>query len=187
MHRAGVWPGHELSAEGAVRGFSLGTDFSDRVATDTVAGGIYKRTLVRPNAPLLMGRSSLVWRVPLEARERILNREFIDIFSLRTFAKKGTDITVPSKEVAKHKWKRKVKPEESIDKWLEPFAVLSTVIMEKFPEQGPALCKYNLVIYEEYTRNGGTGWLNYDREFRQKIEQAPEMSWDCREIELWVQ
>ncbi|KAJ1137963.1 hypothetical protein NDU88_004356 [Pleurodeles waltl] len=65
--------------------------------------------------------------------------------------------------------------------------MLSTVIMEKFPEQGPALCKYNRVIYEEYTRNGGTGWLNYDREFRQKMEQAPEMAWDCCEIELWVQ
>ncbi|KAJ1163103.1 hypothetical protein NDU88_003566 [Pleurodeles waltl] len=64
--------------------------------------------------------------------------------------------------------------------------MLSTVIMERFPEQGPALWKYNRVIYEEYTRNGGTGWLNYDREFRQKMEQAPEMAWDCREIELWV-
>ncbi|KAJ1131442.1 hypothetical protein NDU88_009779 [Pleurodeles waltl] len=69
----------------------------------------------------------------------------------------GADITVPSKEVKKHKWKRKVKPDESIDNWLEAVAMLSTVIMEKFPEQGPALCKYNRVIYEEYTRNGGTG------------------------------
>ncbi|KAJ1162687.1 hypothetical protein NDU88_003154 [Pleurodeles waltl] len=65
--------------------------------------------------------------------------------------------------------------------------MLSTVIMEKFPEQGPALCKYNRVIHEEYSRNGGTGWLNYDREFRQKMEEAPEMAWDCRKIELWVQ
>ncbi|KAJ1155869.1 hypothetical protein NDU88_008594 [Pleurodeles waltl] len=102
-------------------------------------------------------------------------------------AEEGADITVPNKEVEKHKWKRKVKPEESIDNWLEAFAMLSTVIMEKFPEQGPALCKYNRVIYEEYTRNGGTGWLNYDRELRPKMEQAPEMAWDCSEIELWVQ
>ncbi|KAJ1169725.1 hypothetical protein NDU88_001616 [Pleurodeles waltl] len=98
----------------------------------------------------------------------------------------GADITVPSKEVAKQKWKRKVKPEESIDNWLEAFAMLSTMIMETFREQGPDLCKYNWVIYEEYTRNGGTGWLNYDREFRQKMEQTPEMAWDCCEIELWV-
>ncbi|KAJ1174543.1 hypothetical protein NDU88_006364 [Pleurodeles waltl] len=94
---------------------------------------------------------------------------------------------VPSKEVEKHKWKRKVKPEESIDNWLEAFAMLSTVIMETFPEQGPALCKNNRVIYEEYTRNGGTRWLNYNREYRQKMEQAPKMARDCREIELWVQ
>ncbi|KAJ1202081.1 hypothetical protein NDU88_005884 [Pleurodeles waltl] len=96
-------------------------------------------------------------------------------------------ITVPSKEVEKHKWKKKVKPEESIDNWLEAFVMLSTVIMEKFLEHGLALCKYNRVIYEENTRIGGTGWLNYDQEFRQKMEQAPEMAWDCREIELWVQ
>ncbi|KAJ1184701.1 hypothetical protein NDU88_001504 [Pleurodeles waltl] len=104
------------------------------------------------------------------------NMEFIDIFLLLTFAKEGADITVPSKEVEKQKWKRKVKPKESIDNWLEAFAMLSTVIMEKFPEQGPALCKYSRVIYEEYTRNGGTGRLNYNREFRQKMEQAPEMA-----------
>ncbi|KAJ1109238.1 hypothetical protein NDU88_006601 [Pleurodeles waltl] len=156
-------------------------------ASDTLPGTNDKGTVVRPDPPLLSGRSSLAWRVPLEARERIMNREFIDIFSLLTFAKEGADITVPSKEVEKHKWKRKVKPEESMDNWLEAFAMLSTVIMEKFPEQGPALCKYNRVIYEEYTRNGGTGWLCYDREFRQKMEQAPEMACDCCEIELWVQ
>ncbi|KAJ1123130.1 hypothetical protein NDU88_001603 [Pleurodeles waltl] len=156
-------------------------------SSDTLACAYDKGTVVRPDPPLLSGRSSLAWRVPLEARERIWNREFIDIFSLLTFAKEGADITVPSKEVEKHKWKRKVKPEESMDNWLEAFAMLSTVIMEKFPEQGPALCKYNRVIYEEYTRNGGTGWLCYDREFRQKMEQAPEMACDCREIELWVQ
>ncbi|KAJ1089006.1 hypothetical protein NDU88_002160 [Pleurodeles waltl] len=166
---------------------ALGAGVADGVSLHTAAGGSDRANSVRPDPPLLSGRSSLAWRVPLEARERIWKREFIDIFSLLTFAKEGTDITVPSKEVDKHKWKRKVKPEESIDNWLEAFAMLSTVIMEKFPEQGPALCKYNRVIYEEYTRNGGTGWLNYDREFRQKMEQAPEMAWDCREIELWVQ
>ncbi|KAJ1147023.1 hypothetical protein NDU88_013274 [Pleurodeles waltl] len=166
---------------------ALGAGVADGVSLHTAAGGSDRANSVRPDPPLLSGRSSLAWRVPLEARERIWKREFIDIFSLLTFAKEGADITVPSKEVDKHKWKRKVKPEESIDNWLEAFAMLSTVIMEKFPEQGPALCKYNRVIYEEYTRNGGTGWLNYDREFRQKMEQAPEMAWDCREIELWVQ
>ncbi|KAJ1081780.1 hypothetical protein NDU88_001955 [Pleurodeles waltl] len=152
-----------------------GAEGSVGPATDALAGVSEKRVVVRPDPPLLSGRSSLAWRVPLEARARIWNREFINIFSLLTFAKEGTDITVPTKEVEKHKWKRKVKPEESIDNWLEAFAMLSTVIMEKFPEQGPALCKYNRVIYEEYTRNGGTGWLNYDREFRQKMEQAPEI------------
>ncbi|KAJ1178687.1 hypothetical protein NDU88_003929 [Pleurodeles waltl] len=104
---------------------SPGTEVSDRVAIDTVAGGSDKRTLVRPDVPLLKGRSSLVWRVPLETRERIWNREFIYIFSLLTFAKEGAYITVPSKEVEKHKWKRKVKPEESADNWLEAFAVHS--------------------------------------------------------------
>ncbi|KAJ1160126.1 hypothetical protein NDU88_000628 [Pleurodeles waltl] len=164
-----------------------GAEASARPAADTIAGANEGKVAVRPNPPLLSGRSSLAWRVSLEVRERIWNREFIDILSLLIFAKEGADITVPSKEVEKHKWKRTVKPEESIDNWLEAFAMLSTVIMEKFPEQGPALCKYNRVIYEEYTRNGGTRWLNYDREFRQKMEQTPEMAWDCREIELWMQ
>ncbi|KAJ1088860.1 hypothetical protein NDU88_002014 [Pleurodeles waltl] len=164
-----------------------GAEVSVRPASDTIAGANEGKVVVRPDLPLLSGRSSLAWRVTLEAMERIWNREFIDIFSLLTFAKEGADKKVPSKEAEKHKWNRKVKPEESIDNWLKAFAMLSTMIMEKFPEQAPALCKYNRVICEEYTRNGGSGWLNYDREFRQKMEQTPEMAWDCREIELWVQ
>ncbi|KAJ1114626.1 hypothetical protein NDU88_002861 [Pleurodeles waltl] len=144
-----------LTVQGEVS--TLGAEVAAREAPNTPVGGSDKATVVRPDPPLLSGRSSLAWRVPLEARERIWKREFIDIFSLLTFAKEGADITVPSKEVEKHKWKRKVKPEESIDNWLEAFVMLSTVIMEKFPEQGPALCKYNRVIYEEYTRNGAQG------------------------------
>ncbi|KAJ1214053.1 hypothetical protein NDU88_001681 [Pleurodeles waltl] len=109
----------EASARGAEVSGTL-------VAPDAQAGGSDKATIVRPDPPLLSRRSSLAWRVPLEARERIWKREFIDIFSLLTFAKEGADITVPSKEVEKHKWKRKVKPEESMDNWLEAFAMLSS-------------------------------------------------------------
>ncbi|KAJ1149709.1 hypothetical protein NDU88_002514 [Pleurodeles waltl] len=76
---------------------ALGAEVADRVPSDTPAGGNDKATSVRPDPPLLSGRSSLAWRVPLEARERIWKREFIDIFSLLTFAKEGADITVPSK------------------------------------------------------------------------------------------
>ncbi|KAJ1202622.1 hypothetical protein NDU88_006419 [Pleurodeles waltl] len=101
--------------------------------------------------------------------------------------KEGADITVPSKEVDKHKGKRKVKPEETIDNWLVEFAMLSPVIMEKYPEQGLALCKYDQVNNEEYKCNRSTCWLNYDREFRQKMDQAPAMSWDSRKIKRWVQ
>ncbi|KAJ1195691.1 hypothetical protein NDU88_004959 [Pleurodeles waltl] len=100
-----------------------GSEIQVGPSADTLAGASDKGTVVRPDPPLLSGRSSLAWRVPLEARERIWNREFIDIFSLFTFAKEGADITVPSKEVEKHKCKRKVKPEESKDNWLEAFAM----------------------------------------------------------------
>ncbi|KAJ1149044.1 hypothetical protein NDU88_001864 [Pleurodeles waltl] len=123
---------------------SLVPEDSGMGATDIVSGRSEKEALVRPDSTLPTGKSSLAWRVPLEARERIWNREFINIFLLLIFAKEGTVITVSSKEVDKHKWK--VKPQETIDNWLEAFVVLSTVIMKKFPEQGPALCKYNLVI-----------------------------------------
>ncbi|KAJ1172066.1 hypothetical protein NDU88_003918 [Pleurodeles waltl] len=131
-----VW-GRDSNSPPTVQGeaSALGAEVAARVAPETPAGGSDKATVVRPDPPLLSGRSSLAWRVPLEARERIWKREFIDIFSLLTFAMEGADITVHSKEVEKHKWKRKVKPEEPIDNWLEAFAMLSTVIMEKFPEQ----------------------------------------------------
>ncbi|KAJ1113398.1 hypothetical protein NDU88_001644 [Pleurodeles waltl] len=47
-----------------------GSEVLDKVATDTLAGGNNRKTVVRPDPPLLSGRSSLAGRVPLEARER---------------------------------------------------------------------------------------------------------------------
>ncbi|KAJ1118742.1 hypothetical protein NDU88_006929 [Pleurodeles waltl] len=81
----------------AGRDFHAWAEVADTVALDTIAGGSDKMTVIRPDPPLLSGRLSLAWRVPLEARERIRKREFIDIFSLLTFAKEGADITVPSR------------------------------------------------------------------------------------------
>mgnify|MGYP002805143630 CR=1 FL=1 len=47
----------------------------------------------RTPTPILAAKSSLAWRIPLAAKERIWKGEFIDIFSLLMYSKDCTDTT----------------------------------------------------------------------------------------------
>ncbi|KAJ1152223.1 hypothetical protein NDU88_005000 [Pleurodeles waltl] len=79
--------------------------------------------------------------------------------------------------------RKRVTPEENIMNWLDAFALLAAIFLERYPEQGPALIRYNQAIQERFRRFGGMGWLQHDLAFRQRMEVTPGMSWDQREAE----
>lgn len=137
-------------------------------------------------APLLSGRCSLSWQVPQACKEAIWRHEVIDIFSLLMLGQDGLDARKAGLKEDDKKVKFQAWPEKNIENWLEAFSILSSVIIEKQPEAGQGLLQNGRLIHTEALKWGGNGWLNYDREFRKKMSLCPEMSWDQKEVQLWL-
>ena len=123
----------------------------------------------------------------MAAKEGIWRREFIDILTLLMHGKEGLDTRRMGAKDDDKKVRYQAWPEKTIGNWLEAFSILSAVIMEKYPEQGQALFQYSRTIHNEATRVGGIGWFLYDREFRKKMALCPELGWDQKEVQLWME
>lgn len=70
--------------------------------------------------------------------------------------------------------------------WLQAFAILASVIGEKAPDQCSALFCYLDAIGEAHRVYGGTAWLRYDEQFRQRKAVRPSIRWDHKDISLWM-
>lgn len=70
--------------------------------------------------------------------------------------------------------------------WLQAFAILASVIGERAPENCSALFCYMDSIGEAYRVYGGTAWLRYDEQFRQRKAVRPSIRWDHKDISLWM-
>lgn len=59
--------------------------------------------------------------------------------------------------------------------WLQAFAIMASVIGEKNPEHCSALFCYLDAAGEAYRVYGGTAWLQYDEQFRQRRAIRPSL------------
>lgn len=133
--------------------------------------------------PLVSRHYLQALQLPLAAKEAIWQRVFVNIFTLLMH---GVDTrkmgSKEDKKIKYHAW-----PDETIENWLEAFSILSLVVMEKHPEQGPCLLQYSHTIHNEAIKWGGMGWYNYDKGYRRKMAMCPELGWDQKDIQLWVE
>lgn len=70
--------------------------------------------------------------------------------------------------------------------WLQAFAIMVSVIGEKNPEHCSALFCYMDAIGEAHRVYGGTAWLRYNEQFRQRRAGRPSLHWDHKDISLWM-
>ena len=70
--------------------------------------------------------------------------------------------------------------------WSQAYSIMASVIGEKNPEHCSALFSYQEAISEAYRCYGGTGWLRYDEQFRQRRAIRPDIRWDNKDIGLWM-
>ena len=72
-----------------------------------------------------------------------------------------------------------------LSEWMEAFAVFVAVISQKSPEVVPSMMSYMIQIKEAQSTWGGSNWLLYDWEFRERAEAKKLRKWDCRDSNLW--
>lgn len=122
-----------------------------------------------------------------EVREKLWKGEYVEIFSLLPLEKFNLDRVKPddSKKEDEEKRRYRLIP-RTFTNWLQAFAIMASVIGEKQPEHCSALFCYQDAIGEAYRVYGGTAWLRYDEQFRQRRAVRPELRWDHKDISLWM-
>ncbi|CAJ0931131.1 unnamed protein product [Ranitomeya imitator] len=96
---------------------------------------------------------------------------------------KGKKDDSKKEEEEKRRWR--LIPQTFVN-WQQAFAILASVIGEKFPENCSGLFCYLDAIGEAHRTYGGQAWLRYDEQFRQRKAVRPEIRWDQKDIGLWL-
>ncbi|KAJ1119889.1 hypothetical protein NDU88_008073 [Pleurodeles waltl] len=120
--------------------------------------------------------------IPLAVKERIWQREFIDIFTLLEIQVEGLDLTTVDKKEEESRERKRVRKERNFDNWLDAFRIMACIRVEKFPHCAKDLWLYESKIHEAQRQFSGEALLDYDKGFRLKMQAHPDMEWDEEDV-----
>ncbi|KAJ1196786.1 hypothetical protein NDU88_000650 [Pleurodeles waltl] len=130
--------------------------------------------------------AGLATAIPLAVKERIWRKEFIDIFSLLEIQLEGLDLTTCNKKEEDRRERKRARKEKNFENWLGAFRIMACVIVEKFPRCAADLWLYESEIHEEHSQFPGDAWLEYDKNFRLKMQAHPEMKWNEEDVSSYI-
>ena len=124
----------------------------------------------------------------------ITNGEYVDLASLLPFSSLLRDrvnsnlklqvgnegLTIPLPSPAQ---RPKI---NSIDRWLDAFAIYSSVILSSYPSRGADLFSYQQLIRESARKFPGMAWYVYDVEFRRRASHNLSKKWGERDVQLYL-
>ena len=123
-----------------------------------------------------------------------MNGEYVDLASLLPFSSLLRDrvnsnlklqvgnegLTIPLPSPAQ---RPKI---NSIDRWLDAFAMYSSVILSSYPSRGADLFSYQQLIRESARKFPGMAWYVYDVEFRRRASHNLSKKWGERDVQLYL-
>ena len=124
----------------------------------------------------------------------ITNGEYVDLASLLPFSSLLRDrvnsnlklqvgnegLTIPLPSPAQ---RPKI---TSIDRWLDAFAIYSSVILYSYPSRGVDLISCQELIRESARKFPGMAWYVYDVEFRRRASHNLSKKWGERDVQLYL-
>ena len=125
--------------------------------------------------------------IPLNLRQKIVNGEYVELGLL--LDKTGKEESV--KKLACIDGQVIVQPKQNtrindIQQWTDAMLVYTSIYSAAHPESNQGLLKYIHNVRLGARRFGGSGWMNYDTQFRLKKAQDPTASWSLVDHELWL-
>ncbi|KAJ1135207.1 hypothetical protein NDU88_001652 [Pleurodeles waltl] len=155
-------------------------------SADGLAPEAYKRGSL--GRPYMVARApGLASIIPLAEKERIWRREFITIFTLLEIQVEGLDLTTVDKKEEERRERNRVRKERNFDNWLDAFRIMACIIVEKFPDCTKDLWLYESKIHEAQRQFTGDAWLDYDKDFRLKMQAHPDIEWDEEDVAGYMQ
>ena len=124
----------------------------------------------------------------------VTNGEYVDLASLLPFSSllrhrvnsnlklqvRNEGLTIPLPSPAQ---RPKI---TSIDRWLDAFAIYSSVILYSYPSRGVDLISYQQLIRESARKFPGMAWHVYDVEFRRRASHNLSKKWGERDVQLYL-
>ena len=126
----------------------------------------------------------------------ITNGEYVDLASLLPFSSLLRDhvtanshlklqvgnegLTIPLPSQAK---RPKI---TGIDRWLDAFAIYSSVLLSSYPSRGVDLFAYQQLIRQSARKFPGMAWYLYDMEFRQRASHNLSINRGQRDVQLYL-
>ena len=124
----------------------------------------------------------------------IMNGEYVDLASLLPFSSLLRDrvnsnlklqvgnegLTIPLPSPAQ---RPKI---TSIDRWLDAFAIYSSVVLYSYAFCGVDLISYQQLIRESVRKFPGMAWYVYDVEFRRRASHNLSKKWGERDVQLYL-
>ena len=74
----------------------------------------------------------------------------------------------------------------SIEKWLDAFAIFSSVLVSIYPSCATALIAYQQLIRDAARKFPGMAWYVYDVEFRCRASHNLSLNWVERDVQLYL-
>jgi len=74
----------------------------------------------------------------------------------------------------------------SIDRWLDAFAIYYSVILSSYPSRGVDLFSYQQLIRESARKFPGMAWYVFDAVFRRRASHNLSKKWGKRDVQLYL-
>jgi len=130
--------------------------------------------------------------VPLTMKEKIWKGNYIDLSMLLSVQDPLKDETPMSFYQVGSQWcfkpmKAQTRPIQDIDRWTTAFFIFMSIYFERHPQRAVELVRYADLIRKFATMFGGSGWLNYDKDFRMMQSLDPNRSWAFYDADLFLE
>ena len=114
--------------------------------------------------------------LPEQLRKKILNLEYVDMAELRPESwlfHSDTDSATPLQGL----FQRRKEPVTDLAVWIQCYASLTSVLVEKYPQYTKHFLAYMATIATGYKRFKGLCWAAYDAAYRQKAARTKSLLW----------
>ncbi|CAI5794256.1 Hypothetical predicted protein [Podarcis lilfordi] len=115
-------------------------------------------------------------------RNRILNGEFVDMFSLLSPASFCSSKFKPESYCKRDK---AVDVARTFDNWLTVYTTYMGLVAAAYPDKAWHLANYQGIILKARKMAGDSAALAYDGKFRERAAEDPKARWDIKDSDIW--
>ena len=139
---------------------------------------------IRPPQRTDSSQSLLLPPAPTSVQQQIIRGEFIDFNTLLPEVMFSTANVTPSSGTTRST--SQTPRINSFSSWLDAWNIYIAIVVAHNPSRALELLGYQRLIHSASKHFNTSAWLNYDVQFRTLAAANPQLQWNLRHSELWL-